>query len=140
MHIKKQKETCWINIRPDELCNTELYIAELLRNQTRHCWITKGYVILCAIWYHLHNLKNVKNIHERVLLLVKLQALACYFTKSITLPWMFFTFFKLYKWYRIAQSVSYMLTTDKRYIKVALISCEQPCHNNLENILHDITA
>ena len=31
-------------------------------------------VMFCAIWYHLYNLKNVKNIHEEVLLLVKLQA------------------------------------------------------------------
>ena len=31
---------------------------------------------LCAIWYHLHNLKNVKNTHGGVLLLVKLQVLA----------------------------------------------------------------
>ena len=30
----------------------------------------------CAIWYHLYNLKNVKNTHGGVLLLVKLQALA----------------------------------------------------------------
>ena len=29
-------------------------------------------------------------------------------TKSKTPPWMFFTFFKLYKWYEIAQSVSYL--------------------------------
>ena len=28
------------------------------------------YVMLCAIWYHLYNLKNVKNIHGGVLLLV----------------------------------------------------------------------
>ena len=28
----------------------------------------------CAIWYHFHNLKNVKNTHGGVLLLVKLQA------------------------------------------------------------------
>ena len=28
----------------------------------------------CAIWYHLYNLRNVKNIHGGVLLLVKLQA------------------------------------------------------------------
>ena len=28
----------------------------------------------CAIWYHLHNLKNVKNTHEGVLILVQLQA------------------------------------------------------------------
>ena len=29
---------------------------------------------VCAIWYHLQNLKNVKNTHGGVLLLVKLQA------------------------------------------------------------------
>ena len=28
----------------------------------------------CAIWYHLYNLKNVKNTHGGVLILVKLQA------------------------------------------------------------------
>ena len=28
----------------------------------------------CAIWYHLYNLKNVKNNHGGVLILVKLQA------------------------------------------------------------------
>ena len=31
--------------------------------------------MLCTIWYHLYNLKNVKNTHGGVLLLVKLQAL-----------------------------------------------------------------
>ena len=31
-------------------------------------------VMFCAIWYHLYNFKNVKNIHGEVLLLVKLQA------------------------------------------------------------------
>ena len=40
--------------------------------------------MLYAIWYHLHNLKNMKNTYEGVLLLVKLQASACYFTKSKT--------------------------------------------------------
>ena len=29
--------------------------------------------MLCVIWYHYYNLKNVKNTHEVVLLLVKLQ-------------------------------------------------------------------
>ena len=32
------------------------------------------YVMCCAMWDHLHNLKNVKNTHGRMLLLVKLQA------------------------------------------------------------------
>ena len=43
-----------------------------------------------AIWYHVYNFKNVKNIH----------------TKSNTPPWMFFTFFKLYKWYQITQRIT----------------------------------
>ena len=32
-------------------------------------------VVLCAIWHHLHNLKNVQNTHRGVLLLIKFQAL-----------------------------------------------------------------
>ena len=31
-------------------------------------------VVRCAIWYHLYNLKNVKNTHGGVLILVKLQS------------------------------------------------------------------
>ena len=50
--------------------------------------------------------KKVKNTHEGILLLVKLQNLACNFTKSSTPPWMVFTFLKLYKWHQITQSVS----------------------------------
>ena len=30
-----------------------------------------AYVILCMIWYHLYNLKNVKNTHGGMLLLLK---------------------------------------------------------------------
>ena len=60
--------------------------------------------MFCAIWYHLYNLKNVKNTHGVVLLLVKLQA---YFTKSNTPSWVFLTFFKLYKWYQIVQRITY---------------------------------
>ena len=32
------------------------------------------YVMRCAIWYHLYNLKNLKNTHGGVLILVKLPA------------------------------------------------------------------
>ena len=49
------------------------------------------YVMFCAIWYHLYNLNNVKNNHDVVLHLAKLQALACNFTKSNSPPWVFFT-------------------------------------------------
>ena len=36
------------------------------------------YVTLCAIWYHFYNLKNVKNTHGRMLLLVE----ACNYIKK----------------------------------------------------------
>ena len=38
-------------------------------------------VMRCAIWYHLYNLKNVSSTHGGVLILVKLQAEACNFTR-----------------------------------------------------------
>ena len=57
--------------------------------------------MFCAICYHLYNFKNVKNTHGGVLLLVKS-------SKSKTPPWVLFTFFKLCKWYLIAQRIIYM--------------------------------
>ena len=60
--------------------------------------------MLCAIWYNLCNLKNVKKIHEGLSLLVKLQTYT-YFTESNTPLWVFFTFLKLYKWCQFAQRV-----------------------------------
>ena len=52
--------------------------------------------------------KNTNNTHRGVLLLVKLQASACNFTKSNTPPWVFFMFFKLYECYQIAQSTTFL--------------------------------
>ena len=50
------------------------------------------YVVRCTIWYHLYNLKNVKNTHGGVLILVKLHAKACNFTKINTSTWVFARF------------------------------------------------
>ena len=61
-----------------------------------------------AIWYHLYNLKNLKNTHGEVLLSVKLQTEVCNFTKSNSPPWVFLTFLKLHKWYQIAQRITYV--------------------------------
>ena len=68
-------------------------------------------VMLCMIWYHLYNLKTVKNADREVLLLVKLQVLTCNSTKLTILRGYFFTFFKLYKWYQIMQKHLSVLTT-----------------------------
>ena len=43
-------------------------------------------VMHCAIWYHMYNLKNVKNTNRGVLILVKLHASACNFIKINTPP------------------------------------------------------
>ena len=65
------------------------------------------YVMRCAIWFHLYNFKNMKNIHGGVLILVKLQGKVCNFTKINTPPWVFFTFFKLCKCDQIAQRITF---------------------------------
>ena len=80
----------------------------LVEVSTNHILAENTYVMHCAIWYHFYNLKNVKNTRGGVLILVTLQALACNFTKINTLPWVFFTLFKLYKWYQIAQRITYI--------------------------------
>ena len=54
--------------------------------------LKKAYVMLCAISYHLYNLKNVKNTNGGVLLLVKLQTSAYNFIKSNTPPRVYFQF------------------------------------------------
>ena len=46
------------------------------------------------MWYHLCNLKNVKNIRGEVILSVKLQAEFCNFTQINTSSWGLFMFFK----------------------------------------------
>ena len=59
------------------------------------------YVMHCAIWYHFYNLKNEKNTHEGVLLFPQ---------------WVFFTFFKLYKWYQIAQYIAMLRRLPRRLL------------------------
>ena len=55
-------------------------------------------VMLCAISYHLCNFKNVKKHPWRSV---------TFSTKSNTPPWVFFMFFKLHKWYQIAQRIKF---------------------------------
>ena len=65
----------------------------------------------CLICDALHNFepcaqftKREKHPWRRV----SLKPEACNFTKNNTPPWVFFTFFKLYEWYQIAQSTTYL--------------------------------
>ena len=70
--------------------------------------------MLCTIWYHaiwyyLYNLKKREKHPWTSVPLVKLQASPYNFTKSNTPPCVLFIFLKLYKWYQIAQSISFVL-------------------------------
>ena len=65
------------------------------------------YVMPCAIWFSFVQFKERENLHGGVPLLVWLQVLAFNFTKSNTPSGDFSTYFKLYKWYQIAENISY---------------------------------
>ena len=61
----------------------------------------------------------------------------CNFTKRSTPPWVFFTFFKLYKWYQISQSVSTiqnMMDKVINAINFALISNFQITCPNMQTL------
>ena len=46
--------------------------SKLVVNNDAPLIMRLSYVVRCAIWYYLYNLKNVKNTHGRVLVLVTL--------------------------------------------------------------------
>ena len=58
--------------------------------RVRTLFLIITYELLYAVWYHLYSLKNVKNTYGGALLLAKP-------VTPNTPPWVFFTFFKLYK-------------------------------------------
>ena len=70
-----------------------------------------------AICHHLYNLKNVKNSHGEVLLLVKLLAKTCNFTKNCTLPWMFSGFLNCNKSGNASQRNVYHITDFYEYFQ-----------------------
>ena len=50
-------------------------IRNIITKVKKYIEKVEKYVMFCAIWYHLYNLKNIKNTNGGVLLLVRLQAL-----------------------------------------------------------------
>ena len=61
--------------------NEIIFFRKLIQSSSK--WIQNlsirffSFVVRCTIWCHLYNLKNVKNTHAGVLILVKLLAEAC---------------------------------------------------------------
>ena len=52
---------------------------------------------------------KMKPFDHHKILSESIKSSACNFTKINTPPWVFFTFFKLYKCYQIAQRITYLL-------------------------------
>ena len=105
VHLKKSAVFCgfgWHLLKKSLMANF-IFSAVILSHivsrvlgleaKSNYCyiWKTGPYLMRCMIWYHFYNLKNVENIHEGLLLLVQLQDFN--FTKSNTLPWVFFMSF-----------------------------------------------
>ena len=73
----------------------------LIPSRTLKKCIKSLYVMFCAIWCHFYNLKNVKNIIGGVRSVT--------FSKvTLIHRCFFFNFLKLYKWYQIAQCITYV--------------------------------
>ena len=87
----------------------------------------------CAICYHLYELKNAKATHGGVMLLVKFHVSPASWIKVSFLHGFSSTFFKLYKWYQIAQSITKcihwhlfsFLTQKRRIIILQLNNCDK---------------
>ena len=73
----------------------KLVFSSQTTRSTQFLWLNK--FIRFNVWFFI----------KRDFIFWKLDAKYCNFTKSIIAPWMFFTFFKLYKWYQITQSFSH---------------------------------
>ena len=83
-----------------------------------HILYDTPYVMFCGISHHFCNLKNVKNTHGGVLLLVKLHAKSLIaFAKTNTSPWIFFHFFKTVQIVpNPAQRITYTIGLTKEHI------------------------
>ena len=70
-----EKKKNFFEVELNSLSNSRMQKFNTILNLTMElCNHTITYVMRCAIWHHLHNLKNVKHTHGGMLLLVKLQA------------------------------------------------------------------
>ena len=60
---------------------------------------------------------------------------ACNFTKSNTPLWTFFTFFKLHKWYQIAQRITYWDLLFDSYVITQDYQFSYPMFENCINLV-----
>ena len=93
------------------LCAILQHLRNLKREKYPRRSVTFSKVEGCEIYCHSYNFKKVKNTHGGVLLLVKLKAPDCNFTKSNTPPWVFFTFLNCVKGTKSTKAFQIILKT-----------------------------
>ena len=81
-------------------------------------FIFKVYQMLYTIWCHFSILKNVKNTHGGMSILVKLQA---YFIGSNTLPWVFSHFLNCINGTKLCNASLWKLTASDKVILSAVL-------------------
>ena len=118
--IKSQFSYCSFNL---DVLFKRVYVSKLQERNYKKNYSKVVLRMLCTIRYHLYNLKKVKNTHGEVL--------ACSVTISNTHPWVFLTFFKLYRWYQIAQPIVHIAQKMKFPIKIFFSKCDHIRRNNL---------
>ena len=78
-----------------------------LSTKSRKALRFKIFISLIIEEINIFEMRRLTKFGNIRMILMILLASACNFTKSITLPRVFFTLFELYKWHQIAQSVSF---------------------------------
>ena len=76
----------------------------------------------------------MKNTHEGVLLFNKVGGFSLQFTQSTTSLYVFFTFFKLHKWYQIAQNVS--VKVSRKNMDLSELQFPSISENQFRNLKH----
>ena len=87
-----------------------------IKRKPRKCGEFQVLQLLLSLTLRISLERHATDIrHLTGLLLTHFWLLACSFTKSNTPPWMFFTFFKLCKWFQITQRITKYVFIEVRH-------------------------
>ena len=112
IHLKRDTKSCFVNNYNPVLLKA--WRANIdLQPVTNYC---KAVAYMTAHFSSEHEKSETLRQAEKEIKIQEIKtkeamykiAEACNFTKINTPPWVFFTFFKLYKWYQVAQRITYM--------------------------------
>ena len=106
------------------ICNPNQLTGFYMMKNTGRPWVKKGILdtkiemwdALYTIWYHLYNSKSAKNTLEECYFQQRCRVKPATLLKVILFHGCFSSFFILYKWYQIAQCITYVSSTTQIFI------------------------